>query len=78
MKTFFPERAGATTADCHRKPPGKSATGFTLIFGVTGNTYDAQLEHFAARGADKVFTKPLDIQKLQEAIRSNFKVDKGT
>ena len=31
MKTFFPERAGATTADCHRKPPGKSATGFTLI-----------------------------------------------
>ena len=49
------------------------AAGYTgLIFGVTGNTYDAQLEHFAVRGADKVFTKPLDIQKLQGAIRSKF------
>ena len=49
------------------------AAGYTgLIIGVTGNTYDAQLENFTARGADMVFTKPLDIQKFQEVIRIKF------
>ena len=43
-----------------------------LIFGVTGNTYDAQLDHFVASGADKVFTKPLNIKKLLEAIQAKF------
>ena len=49
------------------------AAGYTgLIFGLTGNTYDAQLEHFVGSGADKVFSKPLNIEKLQETIRDRI------
>ena len=43
-----------------------------LIIGVTGNSFESQLENFSLKGANKVFTKPLDIQKLQEAIHGHF------
>ena len=46
------------------------SAGYTgLIFGLTGNTDSAQLEAYKAKGADMVFTKPLDFSKLQEVIR---------
>ena len=46
------------------------SAGYTgLIFGLTGNTDCAQLEAFMTKGADVVFTKPLDLKKLQETIR---------
>eukprot|EP01037_Dinobryon_pediforme_P021862 gene21861-biopygen13196 len=45
------------------------SAGYTgLIFGLTGNTDSSQLQAFVAKGADMVFTKPLDLNKLQEAI----------
>ena len=46
------------------------SAGYTgLIFGLTGNTDSAQLEAYKAKGADMVFTKPLNLTELQAAIR---------
>ena len=46
------------------------SAGYTgLIFGLTGNTDSAQLEAYKAKGADMVFTKPLNLNELQEAIK---------
>ena len=43
-----------------------------LIFGVTGNALAERLENFIAKGADMVFTKPLDLKKLFEVIRTKL------
>eukprot|EP00597_Dinobryon_sp_UTEXLB2267_P016119 CAMPEP_0201097156 /NCGR_PEP_ID=MMETSP0812-20130820/6224_1 /ASSEMBLY_ACC=CAM_ASM_000668 /TAXON_ID=98059 /ORGANISM="Dinobryon sp., Strain UTEXLB2267" /LENGTH=669 /DNA_ID=CAMNT_0047351909 /DNA_START=184 /DNA_END=2193 /DNA_ORIENTATION=- len=43
-----------------------------LIFGVTGNAFDSQLDDFKAHGADVVFCKPLDLRALEEALRSRL------
>jgi CheY-like chemotaxis protein len=49
------------------------AAGYSgLIFGLTGNTFNVQLENFVAQGADMVFTKPLDLQKLIKALKSKL------
>ena len=46
------------------------AVGYTgLIFGVTGNSFDDQIELFKSKGADMVFTKPLNMKELHEAIK---------
>ena len=49
------------------------AAGYSgLIFGLTGNTFNVQLENFVAKGADMVFTKPLDLQKLIKALKTKL------
>ena len=49
------------------------AAGYSgLIFGLTGNTFNVQLENFVAKGADMVFTKPLDQQKLIKALKAKL------
>lgn len=49
------------------------AAGYNgLIFGLTGNTHSSLIENFTAKGADLVFTKPLDLERLQEAIKSRL------
>ena len=40
-----------------------------LIFGVTGNSFADQVENFKSKGADMVFTKPLNMSELYEAIK---------
>ena len=40
-----------------------------LIFGVTGNSFADQVENFKSKGADLVFTKPLNMSELYEAIK---------
>ena len=40
-----------------------------LIFGVTGNSFADQVENFKSKGADLVFTKPLNMTELYEAIK---------
>jgi CheY-like chemotaxis protein len=37
-----------------------------LIFGVTGNIYDSQINNFIEKGANEVFPKPLNIELLKE------------
>jgi CheY-like chemotaxis protein len=47
--------------------------GYTgIVFGVTGNAFDSQVENFLAKGANKVFSKPLDLRLLEEEIRANL------
>ena len=36
------------------------------IFGVTGNALDTDIEYFIACGADKIFTKPLNVAEFQQ------------
>ena len=43
-----------------------------VIFGVTGNTVQADLDNFISKGANFIFTKPLDLQQLQESIDQIF------
>jgi CheY-like chemotaxis protein len=45
------------------------ALGFAApIFGVTGNALDFDIEHFLRCGATKVFPKPFDMEKFNEAM----------
>jgi CheY-like chemotaxis protein len=39
-----------------------------LIFGVTGNKDPDQVANFISQGANFVFSKPLDFEKLRETI----------
>jgi CheY-like chemotaxis protein len=43
-----------------------------LIFGVTGNTRIDEIQNFLDNGADEVFQKPLDIEKLMICIKKFF------
>ena len=44
--------------------------GYTgIVFGVTGNAFGSQIENFLSKGANKVFSKPLDLRLLEEEIR---------
>jgi CheY-like chemotaxis protein len=45
-----------------------------LIFGVTGNSFTDQMENFKSKGADLVFTKPLNMTELYEAIKIKLKL----
>jgi CheY-like chemotaxis protein len=58
---------------------GPEATGIIreqgyrgLIFGVTGNAFEEQIKNFVIKGANAVFSKPLDLNKLRESIESNL------
>jgi len=47
--------------------------GFTgLIFGLTGNGLQGDIEHFETCGANRVFIKPLDIELFNKAIIGNI------
>jgi CheY-like chemotaxis protein len=50
--------------------------GYTgLIFGVTGNTHQDQIQNFLNSGANQVFEKPLNMEKLKisfEKMSSNL------
>jgi CheY-like chemotaxis protein len=43
-----------------------------LIFGVTGNYRERDVEFFVNRGADVVLSKPFDTDKFQQCMRSMF------
>jgi len=46
------------------------AMGFSApVFGVTGNGQDFDVARFLESGADKVFTKPLDVAAFKECMR---------
>ena len=38
------------------------------IYGVTGNALDTDIEYFIACGADKIFTKPLNVAEFQQQL----------
>ena len=42
------------------------------IFGVTGNALPADIDHFLSQGADRVFTKPLNLKAFREAVLAHF------
>ena len=46
----------------------RSAGYAGVIFGVTGNIAQADVDNFISKGANCVFTKPLDMQKLQASV----------
>ena len=49
---------------------GMRACGYTgPIFGVTGNQLQSDIDHFTAKGADKVIAKPLKLPDLKKAIQ---------
>jgi CheY-like chemotaxis protein len=54
--------------------------GFTApVLGVTGNGQDFDVAHFVASGANKVFTKPLDVQGFRaymKAVKDKQAADK--
>jgi CheY-like chemotaxis protein len=39
-----------------------------VIFGVTGNKDPVQISNFISQGANQIFSKPLDLDKLRDAI----------
>jgi hypothetical protein len=39
-----------------------------VIFGVTGNKDPVQINNFISQGANQIFSKPLDLDKLRDAI----------
>mmetsp|Transcript_3239 Transcript_3239/g.4459 ORF Transcript_3239/g.4459 Transcript_3239/m.4459 type:complete len:213 (+) Transcript_3239:2364-3002(+) len=46
--------------------------GYTgIVFGVTGNAFHSQIENFLSKGANKVFSKPLNLRLLEEEIRAS-------
>jgi len=47
--------------------------GYTgIVFGVTGNAFESQISNFLLQGANKVFSKPLNLRLLEEEIRANL------
>ena len=38
------------------------------IFGLTGNAMESQIEHFLLCGVDRVFTKPINVDEVSNAI----------
>jgi CheY-like chemotaxis protein len=49
---------------------GMRACGYTgPIFGVTGNQLQSDIDHFTAKGADRVIAKPLKLPDLKKAIQ---------
>ena len=61
MDYVMPNMDGPTATSRIR---GLKYTG--QIFGVTGNALDTDVEYFMACGADRIFTKPLDIAEFQQ------------
>ena len=43
-----------------------------LIIGVTGDADAADLAVFQAHGADTVLTKPVQVERLKEAVDAHF------
>jgi CheY-like chemotaxis protein len=46
-----------------------------LIFGVTGNYRERDVEFFVSSGADVVLSKPFDTDKFQQCMRTMFVLD---
>ena len=47
----------------------------SLIFGVTGNNRERDVEFFVNSGADVVLSKPFDTDKFQQCMRAMFVPD---
>jgi CheY-like chemotaxis protein len=49
------------------------ALGYTgLIVGVTGNSLQADIDFFLESGADRVFIKPLEVEKFTSYLRDKL------
>ena len=67
MDFMMPKMDGPTATKAIRE------LGYTgLIFGVTGNALEEDIEHFLSSGADRVLTKPLDVDLMNSLIKHHF------
>ena len=67
MDYMMPNMDGPTATQCIR------ALGYTgLIYGVTGNSLQIDIDYFRSKGANQVFIKPLNIKALENAISSTM------
>jgi CheY-like chemotaxis protein len=60
MDDNMPNMTGPEATKCARQNGYKG-----IIYGVTGNSHYDQIEHFKKSGANEIFEKPLDLEKLK-------------